>query len=87
MLANVRRNAGSVSKEALLCRHTGSCGWDLAVNSKNTYIVISCILTFSGFIGRIELDAVIQNSAYSEEVKSNYTGSPGHKSPISYKWS
>lgn len=48
-----------------------SCGWDLA-ESKNRYSD-QLFPAFSDLLN--ELVAVIQNSAYSEEVKSNYTGS------------
>lgn len=60
----------AVLKEAVLQAYE-SCGWDLA-ESKNRY----SDQLFPAFADLLnELVAVIQNSAYSEEVKSNYTGS------------
>lgn len=60
----------AVLKDAILQTYE-SCGWDLA-ESKNQY---SNDL-FPSFMDLLnELVAVIKNSAYSEEVKSNYTGS------------
>lgn len=60
----------AVLKEAVLQAYE-SCGWDLA-ESKNRY----SDQLFPAFPDLLnELVAVIQNSAYSEEVKSNYTGS------------
>ena len=60
----------AVLKEAVLQAYE-SCGWDLA-ESKNRYSD-QLFPAFSDLLN--ELVAVIQNSAYSEEVKSNYTGS------------
>lgn len=60
----------AVLKDAVLKAYE-SCGWDLA-ESQNRYIN-DLYPTFADLLN--ELVAVIQNSAYSEEVKSNYTGS------------
>lgn len=60
----------AVLKDAVLQAYE-SCGWDLA-ESQNKYSN-NLFPTFADLLN--ELDAVIQGSAYSEEVKSNYTGS------------
>ena len=60
----------SVLKDAVLQAYT-ECGWDL-IESKNRYND-NLFPTFSDLLN--ELVAVIKDSAYSEEVKSNYTGS------------
>lgn len=60
----------AVLKDAVLQAYE-SCGWDLA-ESKNQYSD-GLFPTFADLLN--ELVAVIQSSAYSEEVKSNYTGS------------
>lgn len=60
----------AVLKDAVLQAYE-SCGWDLA-ESKNQYSD-DLFPTFSDLLN--ELITVIQKSAYSEEVKSNYTGS------------
>lgn len=60
----------AVLKDALL-RSYEDCGWDLAA-SKNNYDD-SLYPTFADL--QEELVEVISTSAYSEEVKSNYTGS------------
>lgn len=60
----------AVLKDAVLQAYE-ACGWDLA-ESQNKY----CNDLFPTFADLLnELVSVIQNSAYSEEVKSNYTGS------------
>lgn len=60
----------AVLKDAVLQAYE-SCGWDLA-ESSNKYSN-ELFPTFADLLN--ELIAVIQSSAYSEEVKSNYTGS------------
>ena len=60
----------AVLKDAVLQAYE-SCGWDLA-ESQNKYSN-NLFPTFADLLN--ELVAVIQSSAYSEEVKSNYTGS------------
>lgn len=60
----------AVLKDAVLQAYE-SCGWDLA-ESQNKYSN-NLFPTFVDLLN--ELVAVIQSSAYSEEVKSNYTGS------------
>lgn len=60
----------AVLKDAVLQAYE-SCGWDLA-ESQNKYSN-NLFPTFADLLN--ELVAVIQGSAYSEEVKSNYTGS------------
>lgn len=60
----------AVLKEAVLQSYE-SCGWDL-VKSTNNYSN-ELFPTFADLLD--ELVNVIQNSAYSEEVKSNYIGS------------
>lgn len=60
----------AVLKDAVLHAYE-SCGWDLA-ESKNRYSD-DLFPTFTDLLN--ELIFVIQSSAYSEEVKSNYTGS------------
>lgn len=60
----------AVLKEALLQAYE-VCGWDI-VNSKNMYSD-ELFPTFKDLLS--ELIDVISNSAYSEEVKSNYMGS------------
>ena len=60
----------AVLKDALLQAYE-SCGWDLAI-SHNQYSD-ELFPTFTDLLN--ELVVVIQNSAYSDEVKSNYTGS------------
>lgn len=60
----------AVLKDAVLQAYE-SCGWDLAA-STNQYSE-ELFPTFADLLN--ELVSVIQNSAYSEEVKSNYTGS------------
>jgi DNA helicase HerA-like ATPase len=60
----------AVLKEAVLQAYE-SCGWDLA-ESRNQYSD-NLFPTFSDLLNK--LASVIQSSAYSEEVKSNYTGS------------
>lgn len=60
----------AVLKDAVLQAYE-SCGWDLA-ESQNRYSN-DLFPTFTDLLN--ELVAVIQSSAYSEEVKSNYTGS------------
>lgn len=60
----------AVLKDAVLQAYE-SCGWDLT-NSANPYNR-RLFPTFSDLLA--ELVDVIQKSAYSEEVKSNYTGS------------
>ena len=60
----------AVLKDAVLQAYE-SCGWDLA-ESQNKYSS-DLFPTFADLLN--ELVAVIQSSAYSEEVKSNYTGS------------
>ncbi len=60
----------AVLKDAVLQAYE-SCGWDLA-ESRNQYSD-DLFPTFADLLN--ELAAVIQSSAYSEEVKSNYTGS------------
>lgn len=60
----------AVLKDALLQAYE-NCGWDLS-ESKNRYSD-DLFPTFTDLLN--ELVAVIQSSAYSEEVKSNYTGS------------
>lgn len=59
----------AVLKEAVIKAYESS-GWDL-INSKNIYSD-DLFPTFNDLL--IELENVISNSAYSEEVKSNYTG-------------
>lgn len=60
----------AVLKSAVL-RAYESCGWDLSA-SENRYSP-DLFPTFADVLS--ELEKVIQASAYSEEVKSNYTGS------------
>lgn len=60
----------AVLKDAVLQTYE-SCGWNLT-ESKNQYSD-ELFPTFKDLLG--ELVIVIQNSAYSEEVKSNYIGS------------
>lgn len=60
----------AVLKDAVLQAYE-SCGWNLA-ESQNRYSN-DLFPTFADLLN--ELVAVIQSSAYSEEVKSNYTGS------------
>jgi hypothetical protein len=60
----------AVLKEAMLNAYE-DCGWDL-IKSKNKYSE-NIFPTFSDLIW--ELETVIEASAYSEEVKSNYKGS------------
>lgn len=60
----------AVLKDATLQAYE-SCGWSLA-ESRNQYSD-ELFPTFTDLLN--ELVVVIQNSAYSEEVKSNYTGS------------
>ena len=60
----------AVLKDAVLQAYE-ACGWDLA-ESKNQYSD-NLFPTFSDLLN--ELVSVIQSSAYSEEVKGNYTGS------------
>lgn len=60
----------AVLKDALLQSYE-VCGWDL-VQSRNTYSE-DFFPTFRDLLS--ELQTVIHNSAYSEEVKSNYIGS------------
>lgn len=60
----------AVLKEAMLNSYE-DCGWDL-YNSTNKYSE-ELFPTFADLLN--ELVIVISNSAYSEEVKSNYTGS------------
>ena len=60
----------AVLKEAVLNAYE-DCGWDL-IKSKNKYSD-NIFPTFSDLIW--ELETVIEASAYSEEVKSNYKGS------------
>lgn len=60
----------AVLKDAVLQAYE-SCGWDLA-ESQNKYSN-NLFPTFADLLN--ELVVVIQSSAYSEEVKSNYTGS------------
>jgi len=60
----------AVLKDALLQSYE-VCGWDL-VNSKNMYSD-DLFPTFQDLL--TELVEVIKNSAYSDEVKSNYMGS------------
>lgn len=60
----------AVLKEAILQSYQ-SCGWDLS-DSTNLYSE-ELFPTFADLLN--ELIDVIQHSAYSEEVKSNYTGS------------
>lgn len=60
----------AVLKDAVLQAYE-SCGWNLA-ESQNRYSN-DLFPTFADLLD--ELVAVIQSSAYSEEVKSNYTGS------------
>ena len=60
----------AVLKEAVLNAYE-DCGWDL-IKSKNKYSD-DIFPTFSDLIW--ELETVIEASAYSEEVKSNYKGS------------
>lgn len=60
----------AVLKEALLQAYQ-TCGWDL-VNSENIYSD-DLFPTFRDLLA--ELVDVVNNSAYSDEVKSNYTGS------------
>ena len=60
----------AVLKEAMLNAYE-DCGWDL-INSKNSYSQE----LFPNFVDLLnELVLVINNSSYSEEVKSNYSGS------------
>ena len=60
----------AVLKEAMLNAYE-DCGWDL-INSKNNYSQE----LFPNFVDLLnELVLVINNSSYSEEVKSNYSGS------------
>jgi hypothetical protein len=60
----------AVLKEAMLNAYE-DCGWDL-INSKNSY----SHELFPNFVDLLnELVLVINNSSYSEEVKSNYSGS------------
>ena len=60
----------AVLKDAVLQAYE-SCGWDLA-ESKNQYSE-DLFPTFADLLN--ELVIVVENSAYSEEVKSNYMGS------------
>jgi len=60
----------AILKEATLQAYEG-CGWDL-VNSKN-YISDNLFPTFADLLN--ELETVIENSAYSQELKGNYIGS------------
>lgn len=60
----------SVLKEAILQAYQ-ACGWDLS-ESRNAYSE-ELFPTFLDLLR--ELENVIKSSAYSEEVKSNYTGS------------
>lgn len=60
----------AVLKEAIIETYE-SCGWDLENSSNNYYD--NLFPTFKDLLR--ELVKVIQNSAYSDEVKSNYIGS------------
>ena len=73
----------AVLKDALLQAYR-VCGWNL-VNSEKYVIQDDLYPTFQDLLA--ELVDVIKNSAYSEEVKSNYMGSLVTRSKISYKWS
>lgn len=60
----------AVLKEAVLAAYS-ACGWDLST-SKN-FVADDLYPSFQDILEQLEL--VIRESAYSEEVKSNYTGS------------